>query len=79
MTSPTEPGVAEGFGPVAEAFHRNFTDPGDGAAAVSVVHRGRTVVDLWGGTDVVNQRPMPADGLMMAASCRASTCTADQP
>jgi CubicO group peptidase (beta-lactamase class C family) len=27
------------------------------------------VVDLWGGTDVVLQRPMPADALMMVASC----------
>lgn len=69
MTSPAEPYVAEGFGSVADAFRRNFTDPGEGAAAVSVVQRGRTVVDLWGGTDVVNQRPMPSDGLMMVASC----------
>ena len=69
MTSPAEPGVAEGFGPVADAFGRNFTDPGDDAAAVTVFLRGRKVVDLWAGTDVVNQRPMPADGLMMVASC----------
>ncbi|KQZ89773.1 hypothetical protein ASD62_11135 [Phycicoccus sp. Root563] len=69
MTSSAEPYVAEDFGPVADAFRRNFTDPGDGAAAVTVLHRGRTVVDLWGGTDELNHRPMPADGLMMVASC----------
>ncbi|QWZ10021.1 beta-lactamase family protein [Nocardioides panacis] len=69
MPNATEPGVAEGFGAVADAFHQNFTDPGDDAAAVTVLHRGRTVADLWAGTDVVHQRPMPADGLMMVASC----------
>ena len=69
MSSAAQPGVAEGFGAVADAFARNFADPGDEAAAVAVVHRGRKVVDLWAGTDVVNQRPMPADGLMMVASC----------
>ncbi len=61
--------VAEGFGAVADAFHRNFVDPGEDAAAVSVLHRGRLVVDLVAGTDVVHERPMPADGLMMVASC----------
>ncbi|GAB3075017.1 serine hydrolase domain-containing protein [Pedococcus soli] len=69
MTHPAEPYVAEGFGPVADAFQSNFTDPGDGAAAVTVVHKGQTVVDLWGGTDELNHRLMPADGLMMVASC----------
>ncbi len=66
--SPT-PEVAEGFGAVADAFHRNFADPGEHAAAVSVFHHGRKVVDLWAGTDVVYDRPMPADALMMVASC----------
>ncbi len=69
MASTAEPGVAEGFGAVADAFQRNFTDPGEGAAAVAVFHHGRKVVDLWAGTDVVNQRTMPPDGLMMVASC----------
>lgn len=69
MAITAQPGVAEGFGAVADAFGRNFTDPGEDAAAVTVFHRGRKVVDLWAGTDVVNQRPMPADGLMMVASC----------
>ena len=47
----------------------HFADPGEDAAALAVFHDGRRVVDLWGGADVVNQRPMPADGLMMVASC----------
>jgi CubicO group peptidase (beta-lactamase class C family) len=69
MTSGAEPDVAEGFGAVADAFRRNFADLGEDAAAVAVFHRGTKVVDLWAGTDVVNQRPMPADALMMVASC----------
>ena len=64
-----EPWVAEGFGPVADAFRRNFADPGEDAAAVAVYHRGTRVVDLWGGTDLVRDRPMPADALMVVASC----------
>lgn len=62
-------GVAQRFGPVADAFGRNFEDPGEDAAAVAVFHRGTKVVDLWAGTDVVHRRPMPGDGLMMVASC----------
>ncbi len=61
--------MAEGFGPVADAFRRNFEDPGEDAAAVAVFHGGIKVVDLWAGTDVVNRRPMPSDALMMVASC----------
>jgi CubicO group peptidase (beta-lactamase class C family) len=69
MAEPDLSGVEEGFGAVADAFRRNFDDPGEDAAAVAVFHRGRKVVDLWGGADVVNRRPMPADALMMVASC----------
>jgi CubicO group peptidase (beta-lactamase class C family) len=69
MMGGAQPGVAEGFGAVADAFGGTVTDPAGEAAAVAVFHRGRKVVDLWAGTDVVNQRPMPPDGLMMVASC----------
>jgi CubicO group peptidase (beta-lactamase class C family) len=61
--------VADGFGLVADAFAANFADPGEDAAAVAVVHDGVLVVDLQGGTDVVHDRAMPADALMMVASC----------
>jgi CubicO group peptidase (beta-lactamase class C family) len=64
-----QPWVAAGFGPVADAFGGNFDVPGEDAAAVAVLHGGVPVVDLWAGTDVVRGRPMPADGLMMVASC----------
>ncbi len=61
--------MAEGFGAVADAFRGNFEDPGEDAAAVAVFRGGAKVVDLAAGTDVVNQRPMPPDALMMVASC----------
>ena len=64
-----EPFVALGFGAVADAFRRNFDECGEDAAAVTVFHRGTKVVDLWAGTDVVHDRPMPDDALMMVASC----------
>lgn len=61
--------VAAGFGPVADAFAANFDDPGEDAAALTVFQDGMQVVDLWGGVDVVHNRRMPTDGLMMVASC----------
>lgn len=39
----------EGYGPVADAFRRNFADRGEIGAACSVYRDGRLVVDLWGG------------------------------
>lgn len=41
--------VAKGFERVAEEFERNFTERGDLGAAFAAVHKGRKVVDLWGG------------------------------
>ncbi|MGC9494804.1 serine hydrolase domain-containing protein [Streptomyces sp. WG7] len=50
--------VAEGFGPVRDAFARNFAALGDRGAAVVVYRDGRKVVDLWGGTrDVDGTEP----------------------
>lgn len=62
-------GVAEGYGAVADAFAANFEDPGEDAAAVCVYVGGTKVVDLHGGRDVIGQRDMPSDALMMVASC----------
>jgi CubicO group peptidase (beta-lactamase class C family) len=61
--------MADGFEAVADAFRRNFDDPGEDAGAVAVFHQGRKVVDVRAGTDVVNCRAMPADALMVVASC----------
>jgi hypothetical protein len=49
-----EAGVGQLFGVVADAFRRNFKEPGEEAAAVTVFRSGTKVVDLWAGVDVVN-------------------------
>ena len=41
--------VDEGYGPVADAFRRNFAERGEIGAACAVYRDGRKVVDLWGG------------------------------
>jgi CubicO group peptidase (beta-lactamase class C family) len=58
-----------GFGPVADAFARNFETLGEVGASVAVHHRGRLVVDLAGGTDPIRERPFTRETLMMVASC----------
>jgi CubicO group peptidase (beta-lactamase class C family) len=42
-------GVDEGYGKVADAFRRNFSDGKEIGGAVAVYRDGRKVVDLWGG------------------------------
>ena len=50
------------FTEVREAFERNFKDCGEVGAAVCVTHRGRIVVDLWGGlSDPDTARPWTSD------------------
>lgn len=39
----------EGFGPVADAFARNFADFPELGSAVTVFAGGRKVAELWGG------------------------------
>ena len=41
--------VAPGFEGVRDAFAANFAEHGEVGAGFSLVHDGRTVVDLWGG------------------------------
>jgi CubicO group peptidase (beta-lactamase class C family) len=41
--------VDEGYGKVADAFRRNFSERGDIGAACAFYREGRKVVDLWGG------------------------------
>lgn len=41
--------VANGFGPVADAFRSNFRTRGEIGAALAVYRDGDKVVDLWGG------------------------------
>jgi len=41
--------VSPGFGAVADRFRRNFSDFGEAGAALSILHEGRRVVDIWAG------------------------------
>ena len=41
--------VDDGYGPVADAFRRNFAERAEVGAACAVYVDGRPVVDLWGG------------------------------
>lgn len=53
------------FRSVREAFEENFRDRGELGAAVSVIHDGETVVDLWGGwADEARTRPWERETLV---------------
>lgn len=56
--------VEPGFEGVRFEFERNFRERGEIGAAFAVYHRGRKVVDLWGGhRDRQRTRPWQADSL----------------
>ena len=63
--APIHGSYAEGFRPVAEAFAARFRDGGEVreiGAGLTVYHRGRCVVDLWGGlADVERGAPWQRD------------------
>jgi CubicO group peptidase (beta-lactamase class C family) len=57
------------FGPVAEAFVRNFTELGEVGASVCITLHGQAVVDLWGGSrDVAQHTPWQEDTLCVVFS-----------
>lgn len=59
--------TAAGFEPVREAFAAGqANDPG--GAQLCIYQNGQVVVDLWSGRDVVNDRPIDGDSLIMVAS-----------
>jgi CubicO group peptidase (beta-lactamase class C family) len=61
--------VAPGFEGVREAFARNFAEHGEVGAAFSLVHEGRTVVDLWAGVaDAATGAPYAEDTLQLVFS-----------
>jgi CubicO group peptidase (beta-lactamase class C family) len=62
--------VDEGYGPVADAFRRNFVAGYEVGAACSAFVAGRPVVDLWGGiADRRSNRPWAADTAAVIFSC----------
>ena len=61
--------VAPGFEGVREVFEANFADGLEVGAAFAAHHRGRKVVDLWGGTaDSTTGRPWLEDTLVLVYS-----------
>ena len=61
--------VAGGYGAVADAFRRNFTDRKELGAAIAVVRDGEMVVDLWGGhRDKKRTKPWERDTLVTVFS-----------
>ena len=57
--------VADGFGPVADEFRRNFARRGDVGAALGVYRDGVPVVDLWGGLrDSARRLPWQSDTMV---------------
>lgn len=62
--------VDEGFGPVADAFRRDFVAGYEVGAACSAYVAGRLVVDLWGGVaDRRSNRPWDVDTAAVIFSC----------
>jgi CubicO group peptidase (beta-lactamase class C family) len=61
--------VADGFGPVADAFERNFAEHGELGAAFSLYVDGEVKADLWGGiADSRTGRPWTDDTLQLVYS-----------
>ena len=61
--------VEPGFEAVADEFRRNFSDRGELGAACAVYHRGRKMVDLWGGhRDRAATLPWEEDTLVVVYS-----------
>jgi CubicO group peptidase (beta-lactamase class C family) len=70
MATRIEGECAERFRPVREAFEANFQRRNEVGAAVAVLHRGRPVVDLWGGwADQARSRPWQRDTIVNIYSC----------
>ena len=61
--------TADGFDGVRDAFAANFDAQGEVGAAFSAYHRGRKVVDLWGGVaDQASGRPWEEDSVILVFS-----------
>jgi CubicO group peptidase (beta-lactamase class C family) len=77
----TGPGLVEGryaeeFHEVADVFRKQVAAT-DGGASVAVYHRGRLVVDMWGGVRTLDGDPWTRDTLAMCFSATkgvAATC-----
>ncbi|MGD8399208.1 MAG: serine hydrolase domain-containing protein, partial [Anaerolineae bacterium] len=67
--TPIQGQVAPGFEAVHAEFARNFAERGEVGAACAAYHRGRQVVDLWGGyRDARTRAPWKEDTLVLVFS-----------
>jgi CubicO group peptidase (beta-lactamase class C family) len=70
--------IEPGFEAVVEAFATNFREHDEIGAACAIYHRGRCVVDIWGGlADPVSGRPWAEDTIVLvfsAAKGPTATC-----
>lgn len=70
MTDAISGTCADRFQPVLDAFRANFAERGEVGASVCIVHRGETVVDLWGGiADRKTGRAWERDTVSIVFSC----------
>jgi CubicO group peptidase (beta-lactamase class C family) len=77
MSTPIRGTVAPGFEPVREAFRANFDERNELGAACAAVHRGETVVDLWGGyRDRAATDPWTRDTLVLLFSATKGIASA---
>ncbi len=73
--------TAPGFEIVRDQFEKNFADGLEVGAAFAAYHRGRKVVDIWGGiADEATERPWEEDTLIVVFSTTkgATAICADQ-
>ena len=67
--APLQGTVASGFEAVRKGVARNFSERGEVGAAVSIYHRGKPLVDLWGGyRDGRSRAPWEKDTLVLMYS-----------
>ncbi|WP_298283068.1 serine hydrolase [Novosphingobium sp.] len=58
------------FTPVLEAFRANFAERKEVGASLCITHKGRTMVDLWGGlADPQTAQPWTQDTVSIVYSC----------
>lgn len=64
------------FAAVREAFARNFANGQEQGAALAVYHRGRLVIDLWGGwRDAAGRQPWQSDTMACMMSVAKGVTT----
>ena len=61
--------VSSGFEEIETEFKRNFAERGELGAACTIYHKGKKVVDLWGGyRDEATFAPWEEDTLVLVFS-----------